>query len=303
MMEKRRLSRWVALALLLSAPLAGWTEPLKVVALNIEWFPGQGRNPTDEDIERHIGETRAELGKMDADIFIGTEICDADAFRDVLAAIPGLELHVISSFTGSEDGAEVWRGQQIAIASRLPAVAGWAEPWLPAMDGLRRGFAFAALENPKTGRLLLVYGLHLKSNRSDSPEEEQRNYDIRDESTRQLIHHMERMDLQFAERGIDGWIVAGDINTNHDGRFLDQVVEMITQAGFHNTWINTPPEARHTWKGRIERFEPTTLDYIFLKGLGEPDAELIWISETVSDHNAVMVEMQLPEPASDPVED
>lgn len=281
----------VVLAGTLSLPLSA--APIKAVALNLEWFPGQWGQPPAEQMSRHVEETRPFIKQLAPDIFIGTEICDETALRDVLGEIPGLQLHVISNFRDADDDPGR-RNQQIAIASKLPAVAGWSEPWVQTMDGLRRGFAFVALENPDTGRLVLVYGLHLKSNMSETSEDARRNYEIRDASTRQLLAHAKLMEIRFAERGIDGWIIAGDINTNHDGGFGDNVVAMIEEAGYWNTWRNVPAGQRHTWKGRVDRFAPSTLDYIFLRGLGEPDAKVGVVPETVSDHNAVIADVDLP---------
>lgn len=266
---------------------------LKVAALNLEWFPGQWPQPPTEEMTAHQQAARPVIEALSPDIFIATEICDETALREVLAGVPGLTLHIISNFREADDDPER-RNQQIAIASRLKAFAGWAEPWEQTTEGLRRGFAFAALENPETGRLILVYGLHLKSNSAMTPEQTQLNYAIRDASTRQLIAHAKKMAEQFAERGIDGWIIAGDINTNHDGRFEDNVVAMLEAEGYWNTWRPVPPEQRYTWKGRIDRFQPTTFDYIFLRGLGQPTADLLEIHETISDHNAVIVHINLP---------
>ncbi|HMP89719.1 MAG TPA: hypothetical protein PJ991_05935 [Kiritimatiellia bacterium] len=275
--------------------LAGWSQAseIKIVALNIEWFPGQRMRPSSHEVERHIADTREALGELAPDILIATEICEEAAFRDVLGAVPGLDLHVISNFRFSEDDSEDRRNQQIAIASRLNAYAAWAEPWEVTMDNLRRGFAFTALENPETGRLILVYGLHLKSNKSSSPEEDQQNFNIRDESIRQLLDHMARMEEQFADIGIDAWIVGGDVNTNDDGQFGDNVIRMMVDAGYWNSWANTPREERLTWKARGP-FSTTTFDYIFTKGLGEMDAQLVLTDDSVSDHNAVVLYVDLP---------
>ncbi len=271
---------------------------LRIVTINLEWFPGQRGKADAAEIERHREACRRELEQLKPDVLVATEICDPDELRNIISGLPGLEIHAASSFTDAEADPER-RDQQIVIASRIPAIAGWAEAWDQTIEGLRRGFAFTALENPRTGRLILVYGLHLKSNRSDTPEEAQRNYDIRDASTRQLIRHVRTMSEQFAGHGIDGWIIAGDINTNHDGVFGDQVVDMLTQEGYWNSWSRVPPEQRYSWKGREDRFPPSTLDYIFLKHLGEPDAFIHAVPASVSDHNAVVVEISLPGSAGD----
>jgi endonuclease/exonuclease/phosphatase (EEP) superfamily protein YafD len=92
---------------------------------------------------------------------------------------------------------------------------------------------------------------------------------------------------------IAGVIVGGDFNTNHDGQFGDNVVKMMTEAGFVNTWRTTPRKDRHTWRGS-NRYEPTTFDHIFLRGLEASTAELVEVSEDTSDHWPVRVEISLP---------
>jgi endonuclease/exonuclease/phosphatase family metal-dependent hydrolase len=286
--------KWYRVVLGLAGFLASaaLTHAATVTALNFEWFPGKRPQPTQEEIDQHITDTAKSLAKLGADIFIATEVCDAEAFRISLnKASPDMELHVISNFSDLESDADR-RNQQIAIASRLPAVAGWAEAWIPTSEQHRRGFAFAALKNPATGGLIMVYGLHLKSNRSGTPEEAQINYDIRNASAEQLIKHAKLMEEKFAGETIEGWILAGDINTNHDGLFGDQVVELFNEAGFLNTWKKTPPAERFTWKGN-NRFSPGTLDYIFLKGFGDVESRIIEIPGEVSDHNAVSAIIQL----------
>jgi hypothetical protein len=285
----------------LAATLLPATLPAATItALNLEWFPGRRPQPTPEEMTSHLADTKAGFARAAADIMMITEVCDEAALREVIAeAVPGSELHVISNFTDVEDG-DNRRNQQIAIIARLPAVAAWAEAWIPTSEQHRRGFAFAALKNPATGGLIMVYGLHLKSNRSDTPEEAQVNYDIRDASIRQLIEHMHAMQTRFADATIEGWVVGGDINTNHDGVFGDNVIALLEEAGFWNTWKNTPSEGRHTWKGN-DRFQPGTLDYIMTKGFGQPDASLITIPREVSDHNAVFVTIPLAEaPVTEP---
>lgn len=280
---------WGLTVLLVSA---AWTHAATVTALNFEWFPGKRPQPSQQEIDLHITDTAKTLATLGSDIFIATEVCDAGAFQVALKkASPDMELHVISDFSDLESGADR-RNQQIAIASRLPAVAGWAEAWIPVSEQHRRGFAFAALKNPATDGLIMVYGLHLKSNRSETPAEAQINYDIRNASAEQLIKHVNLMEEKFAGQKIEGWILAGDINTNHDDHFGDRVVAIFGEAGFANTWKNIPAAERHTWKGN-DRFPPGTLDYIFLKGFGDQDARIIEIPREVSDHNAVTATISL----------
>jgi len=88
-------------------------------------------------------------------------------------------------------------------------------------------------------------------------------------------------------------IVGGDFNTNHDGQFGDNVVKMMTDAGFVNTWGGTPRKDRHTWRGN-DRYEPTTFDYVFVRGLKASTAELVEVSDETSDHWPVKLEIALP---------
>jgi hypothetical protein len=76
-------------------------------------------------------------------------------------------------------------------------MSAWAEEW-KAGGAITppRGFAFAAYElAPK--QLLLVYALHLKSNRGELVE----NVAIREESMRQLLAHMKEMEAAYGNSG------------------------------------------------------------------------------------------------------
>jgi endonuclease/exonuclease/phosphatase (EEP) superfamily protein YafD len=71
------------------------------------------------------------------------------------------------------------------------------------------------------------------------------------------------------------------------------VVKMMTEAGFVNTWGTTPRKDRHTWRGS-DRYEPTTFDYVFVRGLEATTAELVEVSDDTSDHWPVRIELSLP---------
>jgi endonuclease/exonuclease/phosphatase family metal-dependent hydrolase len=173
--------RRFALALLLwvAGSVALWAQT--VVTWNIEWYPGRtSREPKPAAELSQIAACRETLTQLNPDIFIAQEMRDWQSFADLVSAVPGLRPHVVSAFRDPETG-ELTR-QQIGIASRLNAIAAWSEPWKPALTGLPRGFAFAALESPDGAGLLMVYGLHLKSNRAGSEAETRHNVRMRDES-------------------------------------------------------------------------------------------------------------------------
>lgn len=266
-------------------------KSLKIVTWNLEWFPGRVPEPTPEQEQAHLAAVQAALRELDPDIFIALEVRDWAAFQEAIQGVPGLRVHVVSSFRNGETG-EI-SSQQICIASKLKCRAAWAEEFTQTIPTMTRGFAFAALVNPEKEKLIMVYGVHLKSNRARYEKETRLNYLLRDESAEQLLQHISTMGrLTFKSQSIDGWVVAGDFNTNHDKQFGDKVIEKFTSKGFTNTWGKVPQEKRQTWRGN-PKFAGTTFDYILVRGLGLPTAFLGQASSECSDHEAVVVQIPL----------
>ncbi len=262
----------------------------RVVAWNIEWFPGRQMNDVTPEMEqRHTELVQSLIRDMNPTVLLSSEIRDWRAFDQAVSVVPGLKVCVVSAFRDRDFG-DLWR-QQIAIASRLPVVAAWSENFRATLTSMTRGFAFAALEAPnQPDKVWLFYSVHLKSNRAFNETQAQVNYRVRNESIRQLLAHIDEMErLAFRER-VAAVIVAGDFNTNHDGQFGDEVVKLMTGAGFHNTWDGVPRNQRFTWRGS-EQFEPTTFDYIFTKGLPKLTAKMIDVPPEASDHHAVVLEI------------
>ncbi len=258
--------------------------PLKVVTWNLEWFPGKRPTASEREAKDHMKDARAALLKINPDVFIGVEVRDWAAFDELVSAVPGLNTHVVSSFVDPETG-EI-RPQQIGIASKLTCRAASWEPWKANVPNISRGFSFAALER-EDGDLLMVYGVHLKSNRGEAADVAAMRLD----QTKQLIAQRAVVEKAFLGRKIGGWIATGDFNTNHDGQFpLCKVVEEMTAAGFRNTWADTPKKERLTWMSRPgSEFEPTTFDYFFTLGLGDLKATLLKSPEEISDHRAILL--------------
>lgn len=262
-----------------------------VVTWNLQWYPGRTSDkPKAEEEQKQIQACKAALEKLNPDIFIAQEMRDWQAFKDLVSVVPGLQVNVVSSFRDPITGAIT--KQQIGIASKLKVWASWSEAWQPVLPQIPRGYAFAALKNPKDDSLLMVYGLHLKSNRGSTEEILKQDACLRDESIKQLLTHMNAMQKVFKDNKIKGWISAGDHNTGQDGKFTDSVVATMEKAGFWNSWKETPEAERLTWRGnRFRKLKPTTFDYIFLKGLGKPKALMLEESPETSDHWPVMVRL------------
>ena len=282
---------WLGVLILLAFNLS--CPALTVVAWNLEWFPGRKPEPKPEAEAQQLAACREALQKLNPDILIVEELRNWQAFEDLVSAVPGLRVNVVSAFRDGSSGT-ITR-QQVGIASKLKAVAAWSEAWQPAFTNLPRGFSFAALQDPASGELIMVYGLHLKSNRVKHEQEEsledQLNENMRNESVVQLLKHTQDMERVFEGRTIRGWIAGGDLNTNHDGQFGDQVVSRMVEAGFWNSWSTVPKEQRLTWHGNGFH-EPTTFDYLFTKGLGSPVAATPKQSEATSDHGPVVIHIE-----------
>jgi len=300
------LFRYLALLCLLFAPLShGETAPaaehdeageneITLISWNIEWYPGMYRYARSPQRRAHEVVVREALKPMQPDIFLAQEMRGWEPFAALCAVVPGLQPVVVSAFRSPYSG-EYWQ-QQVGIASTLPVFAAWSEPWRRGNDfEVVRGFSVAAIRIPDSFHLLLVYSVHLKSNLARSEEHVELNYKIRDESIRQLLEHIREMEeVAFPDRVV-GVIVGGDFNTNHDDQFNDNVIALMEAAGFYNTWGDTPRDERATWRGS-ERFEATTLDYFFTKGLGKPRAVMLEVPDDTSDHWPVKLVVPMPSP-------
>ncbi len=275
-------------SLLLVLPLlcVASAADFRFVAWNVEWFPGRSPQPEDSAVDAHKKAVAEVLQREKPDIFVGEEIRNWQVFADVTSTVPGLRPVVVSSFRSETDGT-LWP-QQIGIASKLPVEAAWSEAWQQTI-GVPRGFSFAAvnLPAPETG-VLLVYGVHLKSNRGSNDFEALSNSRMREESAAQLLQHVSQMERLTFKGRIRGILIAGDFNTNQDGQFGDATLGILIKGGFHNTWAGVEKKDRQTWRGS-DQFEPTTFDYILTKGLPQVTAKMIEVPEAASDHWPVTI--------------
>lgn len=146
-----------------------------------------------------------------------------------------------------------------------------------------RGFAFAAYEIAPQ-RLLLVYALHLKSNRGEIHEDMR----IREESMLQLIAHMKAMENAYAKIGTLTWIVGGDFNTAPDElRFAsEKTLPRLRAQNFRWAWEAMPFNSRITVPADL-RYPAASFDQIFYRGAALRKAWVANTSSQSSDHRAV----------------
>ena len=144
------------------------------------------------------------------------EVRDFDNATIAVSPLTGFKVDVVSDFPPRE-GQDV--GQQVAIASRISPLSAWFETWNPNGPLVPpRGFAFAAYEVAPR-HVLLVYAIHLKSNRGEIAED----IAIREESMQQLVAHIHEMNEAYGKLGSVSCVVGGDFNTAPDDpRFADE---------------------------------------------------------------------------------
>lgn len=254
---------------------------IKVAFWNVQWFPGRGPNPTRGQEKKQIASVHGDLARMDVDVLGMEEVRDFDSATIAIEPLRDFKVDVISNFPPRENQKI---SQQAAIASRLQPISAWAELWKSGEKVLPpRGFAFAAYEIAPR-QLLLVYALHLKSNRGIARE----NMALREESIHQLAAHMQAMTKAYAKLGSLMWIVGGDFNTSPDNSELavEKTMPALRAEGFSWVWENIPFANRYT-RLPDRRYPPACDDHIFYRGLTLRRASVLKTSAQSSDHRAI----------------
>lgn len=255
---------------------------------NIRWFPGGRPNAYRAEQIKQTHAVHADIVRMNADVIAFEEVRDWDSAALAVQPLPGFKVDVCSSFPPREGQTDT---QQVAIVSRLEPMSAWSEMWKPGSAITPpRGFAFAAYElAPK--KLLLVYALHLKSNRGEAVED----MAIREESMRQLADHMKAMNQAYSPLGAVTWVVGGDFNTAPDDpRFkAEKTTQTLTSLGLKWCWENIPMANRVTLPPDT-RFPAACFDHVYYRGATLRKAEVITTSGNSSDHRAVRAEFVLP---------
>lgn len=254
---------------------------------NVQWFPGRRPNASRSEEDRQIRAVQHDLAQLAPDVLGLEEVRDLQHAALAVHGLDGFKVDVCSDFPPREGQKEA---QQVAIASRLQPISAWAEAWKPGSAITPpRGFAFAAYQ-VSANQVLLVYALHLKSNRGEIHEDMR----IREESMRQLLSHMKAMKVAYEKLGELSWIVGGDFNTTPDDpRFADEkTTRNLLAESFSWSWQGIPQSSRITVPPDA-RYPAACFDHIFFRG-----ATLIkaWVANTSpqsSDHRAVNAVLSL----------
>ncbi len=286
-----------------SSALAQDTAPkkLKIAFWNVQWFPGSRPNASQAEIDAQVSKVIPAIEQLNPDVLGMEEIRDADAAKLAFSKIPGMNVQVCSAYL-DENNAVTF--QQTVIASKLPAIGGWWEAW-KAGEAItpKRGFSFAAYQ-PAPGQVLLVYCVHLKSNRGEASE----NIPMREESARQLVDHVAAMEKAYGVMGQVSVVIGGDFNTypeNPDWA-AEQTFGILEKAGFVSCWQGIPFAQRVTHPStppknpKYPAFPDACFDYIFIKGAKIISPAAVVTDPGASDHRPVTAEIELPSPSPAP---
>lgn len=269
------------------SPLTNSPTAITAAFWNIQWFPGRRPYASRAEENRQIRAVHRDIEQITADVIGLEEVRDFEHAALALQPLSGFKIDVCSNFPAREGQREA---QQIAIASRLQPISAWAEAWKPGGVVMPpRGFAFASYQVSPT-QVLLVYALHLKSNRGEIHEDMR----IREESMHQLISHMRSMKDAYGKMGALTWVVGGDFNTTPDEpRFArEKTVPALLADGFSWAWQGIPASSRITMPADL-RYPAAAFDQIYYRGATLTRAWVTNTSPQSSDHRAVNAVLNL----------
>ena len=256
-------------------------DSITVAFWNIQWFPGRRPKATQREEVNQVEAVHREIVNLKADIIGMEEVRDFHRAELAVKPLAGFKVDVCSNFPPREGQVET---QQAAIASRLQPISAWSEMWKPHGAMVPpRGFAFAAYRIAPD-QMLLVYALHLKSNRGETQE----NISMREESIHQLLAHMKAMADAYKQLGTLSWIIGGDFNTAPDDkRFVtEKTMSELFSNGLNWSWKDVPANQRITVP-QEERYPAACFDHILYRGITLRRAWMANTSPLSSDHHAV----------------
>ena len=274
-------------------------RPIRFTFWNVEWFPGRYPKPRPGQRESHVAAVVPVVQRLDPDVLGLEEVAEEPGARLIVDQLPGFHLDTVTGFIREETGE--LSHQQMVLASRLPLINGWWERLKPGANGFTptRGFAFAAYQ-AAPNQVVLVYGLHLKSNRKDKSGSDANNVPQREESARQLLAHQAAMAQAYSRLGNVSVVIGGDMNTSlDDARFLrETTLRQWQKAGFQWVFASLPFPQRITLPGG-GRYPDTCFDHLFFRAaspLATPRLQGVSVERTgrdASDHRPVSVALTL----------
>lgn len=265
---------------------------LGVTFWNLQWFPGHRPGAGIRAADHHVALVLPVLQRLRPDVLGLEEVGDEAAAHLLADRLPGFHVDACTQFC-REPTHEPSR-QQIVLCSRLPLLTSGWQTFRADAHGIlpRRGFAFAAYQ-AAPGEVLLVYGLHLKSNVGDEPGGDTTNTAMREESMRQVLEHRRALEGACSRWGrVRLQVVGGDMNTSlDDPRFQSETTlrSLLTaENGFHWAWEGIPLPLRLSMPGGGP-YPPACFDHLLYQGPGVRllEAKVEATGRNVSDHHPV----------------
>lgn len=289
----RTLALFLICGLFLNSSLrAEVVSETKIVTWNLCWFPGRYPRATEEEKAVQMARAQEALKEIAPGIFLCQEVASWQAVEELTSVVPGLKPAVVSDFGPAAEGAPP---QNVGIATTLPVISGWAQQWRDVVGRrtkypLPRGFAFAAIEMPGEGNLLLVYSVHLKSNHKGLEKGQDDNMAIREESSEILRAHIKKMRTIYSKVYKQvGVLVGGDFNTSLDEeRFKDEkTLRVFLEEGYTWGFAKASYADRLTIPGsKFSTLPPVSFDHFFYLAPFSADARVLKV-RGVSDHQPV----------------
>jgi endonuclease/exonuclease/phosphatase family metal-dependent hydrolase len=257
----------------------------------MEWFPSGVANRRMPDIEpARIKMAGDAIGNASPSILFVQEVRDKETCDRLATAsgISGLKVAVCSEF---KDQTGITIFQQCAILTSYPIVEAAAERWhsYGAVDP-PRGYAYALLDID--GEPVACFCVHLKSNLTRKPTDNQMNILKRELAATQLLNSIKKTG-DHAGRKVTKFVISGDFNTTlDDPLYLSEgTIRSLLDAGFRNGFEGLDKKDRVTLPAKGQ-YQDVTFDYVFHRGFGSRKAVRIMPPVEVTDHRMVAVTLE-----------
>ncbi len=258
---------------------------------NMEWFPSGVANIRKPDTEpARILSAGEAIKKVSPSILFVQEIRDLETCEKLVQAsgTNTLKVAVCSEF---KDQAGIPVFQQCAILTTYPVLEAAGERWHSyGVVDPPRGYAYALID--VGGDLVACFCVHLKSNLTRKPSDNQMNILKRELAVSQLLERV-RKTGDFKGRKVTRFIIAGDFNTNLDDPLFvsEGTLRSALDAGFKDGFEGLAKADRVTHPANGP-YPDTTFDYVFHRGFAKREAIRVMPPCVISDHRIVAVTLE-----------
>ncbi len=272
---------------------ASASGPLTVAAWNLQWFPGQRSKEASAASElKQTKAIRKILRKEQPTIFFASEVRSLEELKKLN---PGPASFACTQIPRTEEEGLGMYNQGLALVSRIPWEKVWALDFSglpPGPDRPYRGILGAQFKL-SDGKVLYLYGVHLKSNRGNAETVRMR----RERAMDYLRWDWKRLGLDPQK---DRILLVGDFNTSLNLALYqkEQTLRSLLKQGFVDATEGMPSHQRMTLPASKDgRYPPADFDQILLSPAlaatmkkGKPWAAVVPVPSAASDHYLMKIE-------------